>query len=320
MARRSLVRPLFEGPIDVVGDVHGEIDALRSLLHGLGYLDGAHPEGRRLVFVGDLTDRGPDSPAVVRLVKDLVQSGQAQCVLGNHDLNLRLCHLASKEPDDRHPFGERRKHDNHWFFGEESSLDKSGIPTPAVLADDETRRWILEFLASLPLVLEREDVRVVHACWHDDMVEASREWSDVIALYTSAHQAIEQALLAPEPGQPSPDAIDQGLSRQNRNPVKVITSGLEYRTEVPFEAGGKLRHERRVEWWRDYDATPTCVFGHYADLGWETARSPRAVCVDFGVAGRYRERKLTSAEDYSGRLGALRLPERQVFTDTISRR
>src|SRR5690242_8042872 len=87
----SLVQPLFDGPIDIVGDVHGEIDALADLLRHLGYTGhGDHPEGRRLVFLGDLTDRGPDSPAVVSLVQSLVSTGRAQCILGNHDLNVLL--------------------------------------------------------------------------------------------------------------------------------------------------------------------------------------------------------------------------------------
>ena len=65
-----LIGRLFEGSIDIVGDIHGEIDALRLLLWHLGYdKEGYHPEGRRLVFLGDLVDRGPDSPAVVELVK-----------------------------------------------------------------------------------------------------------------------------------------------------------------------------------------------------------------------------------------------------------
>jgi Calcineurin-like phosphoesterase len=69
----SLVRKLFDGPLDIVGDVHGEIDALRCLMRHLGYAaGGTHSNGRRLAFVGDLTDRGPDSPAVFELVKSLV--------------------------------------------------------------------------------------------------------------------------------------------------------------------------------------------------------------------------------------------------------
>ena len=72
-SRKALVRELFPGSLDIVGDIHGEVDALRSVLDTLGYgRDGVHPQGRRLVFLGDLSDRGPDSPAVVELVSNLV--------------------------------------------------------------------------------------------------------------------------------------------------------------------------------------------------------------------------------------------------------
>ena len=68
------------GPFDVIGDVHGCFDELSELLTKLGYVvDGApeaprahHPEGRRAVFLGDLVDRGPDSPRVLRLVMSMV--------------------------------------------------------------------------------------------------------------------------------------------------------------------------------------------------------------------------------------------------------
>ena len=71
----SMFRPLFGGPIDVIGDIHGECGTLCELLDRLGYDgNGAHPEGRRLVFVGDLIDRGPDSPGVARrLVRHLIE-------------------------------------------------------------------------------------------------------------------------------------------------------------------------------------------------------------------------------------------------------
>ena len=84
----SGVGELPAGPLDIIGDIHGESDALVSLLRKLGYDDrGRHAEHRRLVFVGDLIDRGPDSPGVLRLVKRLVEAGTAQCVTGNHEIN-----------------------------------------------------------------------------------------------------------------------------------------------------------------------------------------------------------------------------------------
>ncbi|WP_336320468.1 polynucleotide kinase-phosphatase [Streptomyces lavendofoliae] len=76
------------GPFDIIGDIHGCSSELETLLAKLGYEDGAHPEGRTAVFVGDLVDRGPDSPGVLRRVMGMVASGDALCVPGNHENKL----------------------------------------------------------------------------------------------------------------------------------------------------------------------------------------------------------------------------------------
>ncbi|WP_328625842.1 polynucleotide kinase-phosphatase [Streptomyces sp. NBC_00353] len=76
------------GPFDIIGDIHGCSSELESLLGKLGYVDGAHPEGRTAVFVGDLVDRGPDSPGVLRRVMSMVSAGNALCVPGNHENKL----------------------------------------------------------------------------------------------------------------------------------------------------------------------------------------------------------------------------------------
>ncbi|RPE39682.1 polynucleotide 3'-phosphatase /polynucleotide 5'-hydroxyl-kinase /polynucleotide 2',3'-cyclic phosphate phosphodiesterase [Streptomyces sp. Ag109_O5-1] len=73
------------GPFDIVGDIHGCASELETLLAKLGYQDGVHPQGRTAVFVGDLVDRGPDSPGVLRRVMSMVRSGNALCVPGNHE-------------------------------------------------------------------------------------------------------------------------------------------------------------------------------------------------------------------------------------------
>jgi polynucleotide kinase-phosphatase len=93
------------GPFDLIGDVHGCFDELVELLDKLGYRveesagqDGRPhfnvqpPPGRTAVFVGDLVDRGPNVPAVLRLVLAMAAAGHALCVLGNHDDKL-LRHL-----------------------------------------------------------------------------------------------------------------------------------------------------------------------------------------------------------------------------------
>ena len=88
----------LHGPFDIIGDVHGCCTELRTLLTRLGWqledddsgtaVGAVHPAGRQAVFVGDLVDRGPDTPGVLRLVMGMVKAGTALCVSGNHEAKL----------------------------------------------------------------------------------------------------------------------------------------------------------------------------------------------------------------------------------------
>ena len=121
----ELVQQLPDGPIDFIGDVHGELEALQQLLFNLGYQpDGNHPEGRHLVFVGDLVDRGPDSPAVALFVRRLVINGSASCILGNHEMNVLL--------------GKKRTY-NRWL-GHREGMAGSLERAPQKIATD-AERW-----------------------------------------------------------------------------------------------------------------------------------------------------------------------------------
>ncbi|TGO05663.1 polynucleotide kinase-phosphatase [Serinibacter arcticus] len=83
------------GPFDAIGDVHGCLPELLTLLDELGYVverdavgrpvDAVHPQRRRVIFLGDLVDRGPDSPGVLRLAMGMVRAGHALAVPGNHE-------------------------------------------------------------------------------------------------------------------------------------------------------------------------------------------------------------------------------------------
>ncbi|MEU1123796.1 polynucleotide kinase-phosphatase [Streptomyces sp. NPDC005899] len=93
------------GPFDIIGDVHGCSSELESLLGKLGYSDGVHPDGRTAVFVGDLVDRGPDSPGVLRRVMSMVAAGNALCVPGNHENKLGR-HLKGRKVQPTHGLAE----------------------------------------------------------------------------------------------------------------------------------------------------------------------------------------------------------------------
>ncbi|MFD4141233.1 polynucleotide kinase-phosphatase [Streptomyces sp. NPDC058572] len=93
------------GPFDIIGDIHGCSSELETLLAKLGYVDGVHPEGRTAVFVGDLVDRGPDSPGVLRRVMAMVAAGNALCVPGNHENKLGR-HLKGRNVQHTHGLAE----------------------------------------------------------------------------------------------------------------------------------------------------------------------------------------------------------------------
>jgi hypothetical protein len=314
----GLIRPLPQGPVDIVGDVHGEVEVLASLLDVLGYDEmGRHPASRTLVFVGDLIDRGPASLAVVDLVRALVVAERAWCVLGNHELN-----VLRDDPKDG----------SEWFF--------------AGLGDAERAR-VLDFLATLPLALEREDLRVVHACWEDTHVARLRGASGpVVPLAKELSREIdarhereglreaakreEDVPLGDRSSEPPmlPALAAWNVRRQVEHPVKVLTSGIEAVAPQPFWAGGKWRFEQRVPWWQTY-AGPMTVVGHYwrapnarayqgkgpdlFDGVAPTARlGPRrnVMCVDYSIGKRSAERERGGPFDTA--LAAFRWPEGEL--------
>jgi hypothetical protein len=295
-----MIGELAEGSLDIIGDVHGEIESLEALLHVLGYSrHGRHPEGRRLAFVGDLVDRGPDSAAVVRLVSRLIDEGTAQCVLGNHELNI---------------LRESRKHDNAWFFED---------------TDTGTRSEIMQFISERPLALERPGLRVVHACWHQPSIDAARDHEGgVLDLFREAELTVlaelhasglaaeaerQQSTYSPRDQAKRPQMLHalgvSSVREQVGNPIKVLTSGIERVADEPFWANGKWRFAQRVPWWEDYDDQITVVVGHYwrsrhqghsfvdepdlfGDAGpIESLGSARRVmCIDYSIGRRPMER------------------------------
>lgn len=338
----SLIQPLPNGPLDIIGDIHGEYDALCALLGHLGYdLDGQHPDGRTLVFVGDFCDRGPNSPAVLALAARLIRAGRAVAVLGNHEINL----LRGDAKDG-----------SGWFFDERVQRDHDKY-APFERPSDAARVDILALLSSLPIALEREDLRVVHAAWQDAQIEAARQlpMGSVRAEYDKWEQAAHrQAAETALQRRMEAELIDweYGLEDKNRqppflhahaeheankqmlNPLKVLTSGVERKGSTPFYSGGKWRFAERVAWWDEYkDQTPVVV-GHYwrrvnkidrktvgkgdPDLfenthpfNWHGQRG-NVFCVDFSVGGRWTERKTGTTVGYDFKLAALSWPERNL--------
>ena len=341
----SLIQPLPSGPLDIVGDIHGEYDALCSLLRHLGYdQQGNHPDNRTLVFVGDFCDRGPNSPAVLALAQELVESGRAVAVLGNHEINL---------------LREDAKDGSGWFFDARVKHDNEKY-APYRRLDAAARERIVAFLSKLPIGLERADLRVIHATWQNEQIEVARTlpmgsvrqhydgW-ELAAKHEAAQTELEQLMAAEleqwEHGLENMNREPQFLhahaefesNKQMKNPLKVLTSGVERKGTVPFYASGKWRFVERVQWWDEYDDAIPVVVGHYwrrlnktdgsttgkgdpdlfrkiSPLAWH-GKHRNVFCVDFSVGGRWTERKAGIALWQDFKLAALRWPERIVQFD-----
>ena len=142
------------GPFDVIGDVHGCADELEELLGTLGYVAEAdawrHPDGRKAVFVGDLVDRGPRIPDVLRIVMRMMAAGTALAVPGNHDIKL-MRKLGGRDVQITH--------------GLQDSLVQLEAETP------EFRSQVADFIDSLVshYVLDDGKLVVAHAGLKEEM-------------------------------------------------------------------------------------------------------------------------------------------------------
>ena len=351
----SLIGRLPEGPLDIVGDVHGEWDALQQLLGHLGYnLQGQHPDGRTLVFVGDLCDRGPNTPAILDWALPLIANHTIYAVLGNHEINLIRA-------DSKDGAG--------WAFADRIASDTPKYAPFAQASAEQVARYSAA-IAQWPVALERTDVRVVHAAWVAPAIAQVRPFplGSVCAQYDAFEdEAAAQAAAGPlqaqvaqervqwphslEDGEKAPPLLpghaQRELLKQTYNPLKILTTGVEQSTDTPFYAGGKWRFTERKGWWERYaDDTPV-VIGHYwrrfvqepqpgetAKLGTTKAgdaglfsRIPstswhglkhNVFCVDFSVGARWMERLEGQIKPAQSKfhLAALRWPENQVVLET----
>ncbi|MGB0743660.1 MAG: metallophosphoesterase, partial [Opitutales bacterium] len=210
---------------DIIGDIHGHAAELEALLHELGYRElrthFKHPEGRKVIFLGDYIDRGPEIRRSLSIVRGMIDAGEALGILGNHEINaLRYHH---KGPD-----GEwLRPHWGNQKVQHQATLDQLANKLPA-----EWEGW-LHWLAQLPLYLDLPGLRAVHASWFDSDISRIKDHEPLID---------DELIRLSSKGNPDADAIGQ------------ILNGLELALPEgeAFETpDGRRRTEIRSRWWDD---------------------------------------------------------------------
>jgi Calcineurin-like phosphoesterase len=274
---------------DIVGDIHGHAEPLRRLLEKLGYVenDGVfrHRE-RKMIFVGDFVDRGPEQREVLRIARSMCDAGVASAVMGNHEFN--AIGWAAKNNDGGFLRSRSAKNAHqHAEFLRQVGADSSD--------HEDAVRWF----RTLPVWLELPGFRVVHACWHELSRAALLPFLDEQGRFTAA--GIRESYRRGSNAHAAADILLKG-------PEQRLPEGIHF-----FDKDGHKREEVRLRWWdqdattfrkaavglegrenelpdsnlpRDfrYIETKPVFFGHYWLNGLPTITAPNAACLDFSVA------------------------------------
>ena len=273
---------------DLIGDIHGHADALLTLLRQLGYAKKKgvyrHPD-RQAIFMGDFIDRGPKIRETLEIVRPMIDSGTALAVMGNHELNA----LAFHTPDPEKPGSHLRPHNEK--NSNQHAETRRQVPAGELIS-------YLAWFRTLPLWLDLDGLRVVHACWDETrMAKISGAITDEF-LYSACvrdeplFEPVEAILKGKEAKLP-PGATfrDKDGHEQTATRVKWYErpDGHTYRTYAmasePIESDLPLPEEV-VQAAVSYPENAKPVFvGHY----WLSGRQPELLrhniaCVDWSVA------------------------------------
>ncbi len=277
---------------DIIGDIHGHADALLRLLKKCGYTNKngiySHPN-RKVVFLGDFIDKGSQQTQVINIVKNMVDNNNALAIMGNHEFNAICYHTINTKTGLPLREHSERTQTQHQAFLNEYPIGKK--------ITDELIQWF----KTLPLFLDKEEFRAVHACWDINSIE-------VINTYLNKKIINDEFFI-------------QACQRKTAEfkAVETLLKGLELKlpdNNTFLDQYGYKRDTIRIKWWankaktyQDYalvhnDAIKnistdtlsetisyseyldqkSVFFGHYCFIGKPKILKENAVCLDYSVA------------------------------------
>lgn len=292
---------------DIIGDIHGHADALKALLQDMGYRDSGgawrHPD-RKAIFVGDFIDRGPKQVESVEIARRMVDADTALAVMGNHEFNAIAWFL----PDKRTPGEYLRPHhspkDGDKNFQQHKAFLDEVIGAPR-------HKKIIDWFLTLPLWIDLPGLRVVHACWHQGLM-------DFLAPLLAPGHRLTINLMIEASHEPEDESEKDNAEPSVFKAVEALTKGIEIPLPEPHSFKDKDGHKRnrvRVRWWdsnavtykqtamldddtrdkfpedpipehvRIGDGGGTPIFiGHYWLTGIPQVQSRKVACVDYSIA------------------------------------
>lgn len=282
---------------DLIGDIHGQGDRLERILSDPGYAktrSGYRHSERTALFLGDLIDRGDQNRQVIKTVRDMVENGQATAILGNHEhsaIGFHQIHADTGLP--------LRSHDEKNIKQNKTLLNECPLDHP----DTES---VISWFKTLPVFLDLDEFRVVHACWDQDSIAVlspiltkenvltENGLRNVYKPRTAAFKAVETLLKGPEISLPEGFQII-GKSSHARTEVRVkwwAEEGAKTYRSIALTRAEILdtlpdlqadHVEMSVQYGSD---EPVVFFGHFSldPNTQQPVQTSNAICLDFSGA------------------------------------
>lgn len=279
---------------DIIGDIHGHATPLKNLLRKMDYseIDGVwqHPE-REVIFLGDFVDRGPEQFEVIQIAKAMVEAGHALAVMGNHEFNAVSWATSTTDGlDFLRVHSEKNTRQHKEFLAQ---IDEGS----------DKHKEAIEWFKTLPIFLDLEGLRVIHACWHSASLQVladfadeknvirSDAWAELNRKGSTAYDALEIVLKGLEISLPSGVDFDDkdGHTRNNIRTKWWELDAITYRdlAMVPSDVIERIPHTPIPEdLLPGYAGDKLLFVGHYWMSGEPTALSPHIACLDYSIAAK----------------------------------
>jgi hypothetical protein len=210
---------------DIIGDVHGQATLLERLLKRAGYNkrgNNYHHHERKAIFVGDFVNRGPEIKETLRIIRHMADAGNALAILGNHEINALLFSMKNDQGESLLLTTGQRYASVIQTFQQFKNYQEEW---------KEFRKW----LRSLPLFLELDTIRVVHACWKDENIEVIKREIQPGRISKS----ILRNLVID-----SKSELSQSILQTTRGIHHILPSDLRI-----YDNRHRAHHIYRVKWW-----------------------------------------------------------------------
>lgn len=277
---------------DIIGDIHGHATKLKELLAKLGYKKTEntykHPEGRKVIFLGDYIDRGKEEETVIQIVKNMVENKDALAIMGNHEFNA-ICYATEVQ-------GKYiREHTSKNTSQHQAFLDEYPFGS-------EKHKEAIEWFKTLPIFLEIDNIKCIHATWDEESITHLRKFlnkdnslkENVVKYFVEGsefYELIETVLKGVEYTLPEgmnwtdKDGFTRETMRFNWFKDRKLSEKITYKNSALSMPDHVDLPDVEIEnAMPAYNGEYLVFFGHYWLNGKPSKQTNKIACLDYSVA------------------------------------